>query len=172
MKHYKYLQQQKNIKESIRRDPFQLIQENSKDGSVILNHTFRSNKNEATEESIALKQKWMYQASPKYNTGNIDLFKDSRSNSSKEVLSEVQEALGEKDETSIREESKDDKEIIQEEIKQSLKSLNSRIDTIQNILSTQPVEDIIPEVTEEKSKSTSQCLLAYQPSFKESSIEQ
>ena len=109
------------------RDPFNIINENSKDGSVILNHTFKNENLGHTGESIISNNKWLYQTSPKYNQGVIDLNKIEKSEESRYNTNDIKIANGNKS--------------MKDKILESIKSIHSRIDSIHSALSVNPDEN-------------------------------
>lgn len=115
-----------NVKVNDLLNPFSLVDGNSKDGSVVFNHSFKSKNKDKSRESAVCKNRWMYQTSPKYNKGVIDhekVIQTEKTNniSIKDTL--IQNNINEKD-----------------EILKSIKSIHSRIDSIHSVLSAHPVE--------------------------------
>lgn len=73
---YEYKPVIKAVEDDYKRDPFHMISPNTRDGSVILNHTITKKYDQDSAEPM--NKNWLYQTSPKYKNGTISFDKITR----------------------------------------------------------------------------------------------
>ncbi|CAI2386809.1 unnamed protein product [Moneuplotes crassus] len=74
---YKQIGPTNLIENTNQKDPFSMIHENSKDGSVIFNHTFNNGNNHTKTDSQVSNVGWLYKTAPKYKAAIVDYDKSS-----------------------------------------------------------------------------------------------
>lgn len=106
---YEYKPVIKVVEDDYKRDPFHMISPNTRDGSVILNHTITKKYDQDSAEPT--NKNWLYQTSPKYNSGTISFDKITRPKETKLDIEHLKIII-------------DKKSSIKNEIKESLNSIH------------------------------------------------
>ncbi|CAI2387161.1 unnamed protein product [Moneuplotes crassus] len=160
MHDYKNFGSAKAIENYSQKDPFSMIHENSKDGSVILNHTFQNGNNLARTDSQISNTNWIYKTSSKYKSAVVDYDvsssaknsprradinmiindpipeKSNENSSSNEQIAKLQKVKQANEQELVSVMKIGEKENIQDDILESIRSLHSKLDSIQSVLSS------------------------------------